>query len=61
MSESLLYQLAVFLVTAGAVYGGIRSDLKDMHRRIDHHERAIEKAHERLDRCIGCEGRRHDD
>ena len=57
----MLWQVAAFLVTAGAVYGGIRNDLKDMHRRIDSNERAIEKAHERIDDCAIGKGRRRED
>lgn len=54
----LLWQIAVGLVAAGVVYGGIRSDLREMHRRIDENTRAIEKAHERIDGCVSCPGRR---
>ena len=58
MSSDLLLQVAGFLVAAGAVYGGIRNDLKRMHERQDRFERAIEKAHERIDDCAICKGRR---
>jgi len=56
VEPDLLWKVAAFLISAGAVYGGIRSDLKGMHRRIDSNERAIEKAHSRIDDCAGCKG-----
>lgn len=44
MSAEFIYQLLALLVTCGAVYGGIRADLKSMresltraHCRIDDH------------------------
>lgn len=46
---SLLLELATVLIAAGAVYGGIRSDLKLMHERINHAERVANKAHDRID------------
>lgn len=58
--ESLL-QLAGILVAAGAVYGGIRGDLRNMRGDIQRHERALDRVHERLDDCGICPGRRHDD
>jgi len=32
---SLWVQVAVMLLTAGSIYGAIRSDIKSIHRRID--------------------------
>lgn len=61
MPADLAMQIAGFLVAAGAVYGGIRNDLKRMHERQERFERALEKAHERIDDCAACKGRRHDD
>jgi hypothetical protein len=58
--HSLLLQLVTILIAAGAVYGGIRSDLKSMHEAIARIERAAEKAHERIDSING-HGRRHTD
>ena len=58
--ESLL-QLAGILVAAGAVYGGIRGDLRHMRAELQRQERAIDRLHERLDECGICRGRRHDD
>ena len=56
---NLIYQLAVALILAGAVYGGIRSDLKGLHEHIRRVEKDADKAHDRLD-AIGY-GRRHID
>ena len=46
----LLYQVLVGLGAAGAVYGGIRADLKNM-------KASVERAHERLDNHIENHGR----
>ena len=55
-----MWKLGAFLVTAGAVYGGIRSDLREMHSRIGRNESAIEALRGRVDGCQLC-NRRHDD
>ena len=49
MSSDMLYQLAVALATAGAIYGGIRADLRAMHERIKNAEESARAAHVRLD------------
>jgi len=54
---SLLLQVVTVLIAAGAVYGGIRSDLKTIHENIRRIEKAAEKAHDRIDLVAG--GRRH--
>lgn len=48
MPEWML-QVVYALVGAGAVYGGIRADLRAMHERITGAERGVIRAHERLD------------
>lgn len=53
---SLLLELATVLIAAGAVYGGIRSDLRSMHERIDLAEKVASKAHDRID-VIACSRR----
>lgn len=55
---SLLLQVVTVLIAAGAVYGGIRSDLKAIHERIAQIERAAEKAHDRIDGMAGAGRRR---
>jgi len=47
------------LVSAGAVYGGIRSDLKNMHERLAEHAERIQKIQD--DGCGSCFGRRRGD
>lgn len=49
----LLWQIIIGLIIAGAVYGGIRSDIKSMHEHIRRVERAADRAHARLD-SFGC-------
>ena len=36
MTPEFVLQLATMLVTAGAVYGAIRADIKAIHQRIDY-------------------------
>lgn len=59
LEGGLIYQIVTGLVLAGAVYGGIRSDLRSMHEHIKRIERAADQAHERIDRVTA--GRRHED
>jgi hypothetical protein len=56
-----LWKLGAFLIAAGAVYGGIRSDLKEMHERIGRNEASIDRVNERLNSCMVCERRRRED
>lgn len=42
-------QVVYALLAAGAVYGGIRADLRGMHERIKLAEESAKAAHERLD------------
>ena len=58
MDHRLWLELVTVLIAAGAVYGGIRGDLRAMHEAISRVERAAEKAHERIDSMAG-NGRRH--
>lgn len=52
MSQDLIAQGLYALVAAGAVYGGIRADIKAMHERISAAQRAADEAHRRLDTII---------
>jgi len=54
-----LITIVSLLVSAGAVYGGIRKDLQGIHQEISRLERALEKAHSRIDSMGG--GRRNSD
>lgn len=55
---SLLLQVVTVLIAAGAVYGGIRSDLKTIHEKIGRVEREADKAHDRIDVLTGTGRRR---
>lgn len=44
-----LGQVLYGLFLAGAVYGGIRADLKGMHERLKGQELAVRDAHRRID------------
>jgi hypothetical protein len=36
------------LVLAGAIYGGIRADMKYIHETLARHEKSLQRAHDRL-------------
>lgn len=44
-----MLQVVYALLGAGAVYGGIRADLKAMHGRIESAEKSAAQCHARLD------------
>ena len=52
MGEALLWQIGLALISAGAVYGGIRSDLKAMHERISSATKDADEAHRRIDSIL---------
>ncbi len=60
IETGLLWQLVTGLILAGAVYGGIRQDLRTMHENLQRIEKMAERAHSRLDQ-IGMFGSRRDD
>lgn len=61
MTLADLWQIALALVTAGAIYGGIRADLRGMHERVAAAQDAAARAHDRIDECIrGCRHARGD-
>jgi hypothetical protein len=45
-------QLLTLLATAGAIYGGLRADLKSLMQRMTHAEQDIEAARIRMDNHI---------
>ena len=53
-------RVAMMLLGAGAVYGGIRADLQNTRQKADDAMRSATRAHERLDDHIQF-GKRHDD
>lgn len=48
----LYWQIGVTLVTGGAIYGGIRADLRAMHRSVAEALACAQRAHDRLDSHI---------
>lgn len=57
---ALLLQFATLILGAGAVFGGIRAELRAMREDIARIERESDKAHERIDAMTGS-GRRNGD
>ena len=51
MDYSFLHidNMVVMILSAGAVYGAIRSDIKNIHEQIKRMETGIDAAHRRLD------------
>jgi hypothetical protein len=61
IEAGLLWQLVTGLILAGAVYGGIRQDLRAMHESLRRVEKMAERAHSRLDQIGLGMGTRRDD
>ena len=40
------------LALGAAIYGGIRADLRAMYTRLDHAEKSVTDAHNRIDRLL---------
>lgn len=56
MEPGLLWQIGLSVLAAGAVYGGIRVDLKYLHEKADAARKSARRAHKRLD-ALASEGR----
>lgn len=52
MSPADIAPYISMLVIGGAVYGGIRSDMKNLIRDLIRNEKSIESAHHRIDEHI---------
>lgn len=52
LNPGILSQIAVSLVTAGAVYGGIRSDLKHIMSKLKEHDDSLVNSNQRIDRIL---------
>lgn len=52
LTPQLLLTIAGQLVAAGAVYGGIRADLRNHHERLQRVEEETERAHSRMDQLL---------
>ncbi|MQY50826.1 hypothetical protein [Rhodocyclus gracilis] len=49
----MIMKIAGLLITGGAIYGGIRADLRAMHERISDVKESAALAHRRLDQLTG--------
>ena len=49
ISGSLLVQVIGMLLTAGAIYGGIRAEIRAAHDKADAAQKTADQANERLD------------
>lgn len=49
LSTEMVIQITAMLIGAGAVYGGIRADIRNFHRQIEEIRESAEAAHARLD------------
>lgn len=58
VSNELLLQLVMALATGAAIYGGIRTDLKAIHAKIQSVKDDADEAHRRLDRHLEAPARR---
>ena len=52
LTPEFVIQLVIMLAGAGAVYGGIRADLRHLHDLYDRNSRATAKAHARIDAIL---------
>ena len=52
VSTDVLLFIMGQLIVGAAIWGGIRMDIKHMHRRIDKNENEIDKAHTRIDQLF---------
>ena len=48
----ILLWLAGQVIVGAAIWGGIRADIRAMHTRIEHAEKAMNEAHTRIDRLL---------
>lgn len=58
LTPELLWQAGLSLAACGAVYGGIRADLRTMHAAIQSVKEDADEAHRRLDRHLEAPARR---
>ena len=58
LNTDVVVQVVSLLLTAGAVYGAIRSDIKGIHQRITDIKDSADEAHKRLDEILMMNDRR---
>lgn len=56
-----LWKLGAILIAAGAVYGGIRGDLRTIHEQLDENRQDLKDLTKRMNDCVVCFGRRAGD
>ena len=49
VAPSLVVQVVGYILLAGAIYGGIKADLRNMHAQIEVALKSATRAHERID------------
>ncbi len=54
-----IVQVLAYAALAGAIYGGIRADLKAMHERVDRLSKNTVHAHRRIDDLLMDQYHRH--
>lgn len=59
LTAEIVVQIVSYVAVAGAIYGGIRADLKAMHQRLDRVSASADKAHSRLDTLLLEHNRMH--
>lgn len=59
MTDSLIWQVVLALIGSGAVYGGIRADLRAIHERLKDVRESAAEAHGRIDSLLMGKGERH--
>ena len=53
VSESqILIWIIGQIVVGAAIYGGIRADIRGMHIRMEHNEKSLSEAHQRIDKIL---------
>lgn len=52
MNNELILQIGGMLLTAGAIYGGIRAEIRGAHAKAEEAKKSADEAHLRLDRHL---------
>lgn len=52
MDQDLFLWVVGQLVVGAAIWGGIRKDIKNIHKNIEHMDKSLSDAHGRIDRML---------
>jgi hypothetical protein len=52
MSLDWIPQVVTAVVSSGAIYAGIRADLRGLSQRVTRNERSTDRAHQRIDQHL---------